>query len=104
MAAKVQRADSPAAKVRPARRVRQRRGLRTEQAILDATLKSLAARGIHATSLDSIAAEVGVAKSSILWHFGSKEGLLLRVAERTFEGVGRTRARDIMSLPTVAER
>lgn len=103
MAAKAQQADTPG-KVRPVRRVRQRRGLRTEQAILDATLQSLAARGIHATSLDSIAAEVGVAKSSILWHFGSKEGLLLRVAERTFEEVGRTRARDIMSLPTVAER
>lgn len=88
----------------PARRQRQRRGLRTEAAILDATLQSVAARGIHATSLDSIAAEVGVAKSSILWHFGSKEGLLLRVAERAFEEVGRTRARDILSLPTLGER
>ena len=89
---------------RPLRRVRQQRGLRTEEAILDATLRSLATRGIHATSLDSIAAEVGVAKSSILWHFGSKEGLLLRVAERAFEEVGKTRARDILSLPTLGER
>jgi AcrR family transcriptional regulator len=102
--AKVQTATRIAAAARPARRVRQRRGLRTEQAILDATLQSLAARGIHATSLDSIAAEVGVAKSSILWHFGSKEGLLLRVAERAFEEIGRTRARDIMSLQTFGER
>jgi len=105
MAAKGQTRPAEAGVVtRPLRRVRQRRGLRTEQAILDATLRSLAARGIHATSLDSIAAEVGVAKSSILWHFGSKEGLLLRVAERAFEEVGKTRARNILSLPTLSER
>jgi AcrR family transcriptional regulator len=104
MAVKVQQAAPIAAAARPARRVRQRRGLRTEQAILDATLQSLATRGIHATSLDSIAAEVGVAKSSILWHFGSKEGLLLRVAERAFEEIEKGRARDILSLPTLSER
>ena len=105
MAARVQTrsaAANPAAQ--PVRRVRQRRGLRTEQAILDATLQSLATRGIHATSLDSISAEVGVAKSSILWHFGSKEGLLLRVAERAFEEVGKTRAQNILSMPTLSER
>jgi AcrR family transcriptional regulator len=89
---------------RPVRRVRQRRGLRTEAAILDATLQSLAVRGIHATSLDLIAAEVGVAKSSILWHFGSKEGLLLRVAERAFEEMEKGPARDILSLPSLEER
>lgn len=105
MVTKVQtRAAGAGGAARPARRVRQQRGLRTEAAILDATLRSLATRGIHATSLDSIAAEVGVAKSSILWHFGSKEGLLLRVAERAFEEAGKTRARDILSLPTLSER
>lgn len=105
MVAKIQaRTAAAASDARPARRLRQRRGLRTEAAILDATLQSLAARGIHATSLDSIAAEVGVAKSSILWHFGSKEGLLLRVAERALEEAGQTRARDVLSLPTLSER
>ena len=54
--------------------------MRTEAAILDATLRLLATRGIQGTSLDAVAEEVGVAKSSILWHFGSKEELLLRVA------------------------
>jgi AcrR family transcriptional regulator len=85
-------------------RTRQARGLRTEAAILDATLRSLAHRGIHATSLDLIAAEVGVAKSSILWHFGSKEGLLLRVAERAFATIEHGPAQDILALPTFQQR
>jgi len=78
--------------------------VRTEEAILQATLGLLAARGIHGMSLDLLAEEVGVAKSSILWHFGSKEELLLRVAERVLEEVARGPARDILALPTLAER
>ncbi len=78
--------------------------MRTEAAILDATLRSLARRGIHETSLDLIAAEVGVAKSSILWHFGSKEGLLLRVAERAFSTIEHGPAREILALPTFRQR
>jgi AcrR family transcriptional regulator len=89
---------------RPRGRVRQERGLRTEEAILDATLRSLATRGIHETSLDLIAAEVGVAKSSILWHFGSKEGLLLRVAERAFATIEHGPAQEILALPTLRQR
>ena len=90
---------------RPARlRVRQQRGMRTEAAILDATARLLARRGVHGTSLDALAEEVGVAKSSILWHFGSKEELLLRVAERAFEAVATGPARAILALPTIEER
>ena len=85
-------------------RSRQGRGLRTEAAILDATLHSVATRGIHETSLDLIAAEVGVAKSSILWHFGSKEELLLRVAERALGVIEQGPAREILAQPTFRER
>jgi AcrR family transcriptional regulator len=88
---------------RPAR-ARQERGVRTEEAILQATLKLLATRGIHGTSLDLLSDEVGVAKSSILWHFGSKEELLLRVAERVLEEVARGPARDMLALPTLEQR
>src|SRR5215467_2354481 len=96
----------PARATRPAAtpRARQRRGVRTEEAILQATLRLLAARGVHGTSLDVLAETVGVAKSSILWHFGSKEELLLRVAERVFEEISRGPARDILALPTFDER
>jgi AcrR family transcriptional regulator len=90
--------------VRPPRRIRQQRGLRTEEAILDATLRSVATRGIAETSLDLIAADVGVAKSSILWHFGSKEGLLLRVAERAVAMMEHGPAQEILALPTLGER
>jgi len=86
---------------RPRARGRQRRGVETEGAIIEATLRLLATRGIRGTSLDLVADEVGVAKSSILWHFGSKEDLLVRVAERVFEEVARGPAKDILALPTV---
>ena len=85
-------------------RARQARGVRTEEAILEATLGLLATRGVHGTSLDLLADEVGVAKSSILWHFGSKEELLLRVAERAFEAIASGPARSILALPTIEER
>ena len=88
---------------RPAR-ARQERGVRTEEAILQATLKLLATRGIHGMSLDLLAEEVGIAKSSILWHFGSKEELLLRVAERVLEEVARGPVKAMLALPTLAER
>lgn len=78
--------------------------MRTEEAILAATLRLLAARGIHGMSLDLLAEDVGIAKSSILWHFGSKEELLVRVAERIFEEIARGPARDILALPTLEER
>jgi AcrR family transcriptional regulator len=93
-----------AARPASARRGRQERGVRTEEAILQATLRLLAARGVQGTSLDLLADEVGVAKSSILWHFGSKEELLLRVAERVFEEIARGPAREILALRTIEER
>jgi AcrR family transcriptional regulator len=88
----------------PGERLRQQRGVRTEAAILDVTLQLLATRGVHGTSLDAVAEAAGVAKSSVLWHFGSKEELLLRVAEHVFEQVARGPVRQILELPTIAER
>lgn len=93
-----------AARQRPAARSRQKRGIKTEEAILEATLRSVATRGIAETSLELIAADVGVAKSSILWHFGSKEGLLLRVAERAFAALEQGPAQEVLALPTMRER
>src|SRR5262245_45360933 len=85
-------------------RARQERGVRTEEALLQATMRLLAARGIQGTSLDLLADEVGVAKSSILWHFGSKEELLLRVAERMLDEVARGPVQRILALSTFEER
>ena len=88
----------------PRPRVRQERGVRTEEAILQATVQLLATRGIQGTSLDVLADEVGISKSSILWHFGSKEELLLRVAERVFDDVAHGPAERILAFPTLDER
>jgi AcrR family transcriptional regulator len=97
-------ARTPIRPGRSAGRLRQERGVRTEAAIMDATLRLLATRGVQGTSLDAVAEAVGVAKSSILWHFGSKEELLLRVAEHVFEEVARGPVKQILDLPTIAAR
>jgi AcrR family transcriptional regulator len=78
--------------------------VRTERSIVEATMRLLATRGIQGTSLDAVAEEVGVSKSSVLWHFGSKEELLLRVAEHVFEDVERGPVKAILALPTLEAR
>jgi TetR/AcrR family transcriptional regulator len=48
----------------------------TRDRVLDAALVSFGTRGYEATSLDQVAAELGVRKQTILYHFGSKAELL----------------------------
>jgi AcrR family transcriptional regulator len=50
--------------------------LTTSERIIDAALSSFGTRGFEATSLDALAAELGVRKQTILYHFASKEALL----------------------------
>lgn len=49
--------------------------------IVDAALKAFGTRGYDATSLDAIAADLGVRKQTILYHFASKELLLEAVVD-----------------------
>ena len=59
------------------------RGAERRQAILDAALAVFATRGYRAGALGEIAARVDVSPAAILYHFGSKEDLLMAViAER----------------------
>ncbi|MCU1352131.1 MAG: putative TetR family transcriptional regulator [Acidimicrobiales bacterium] len=51
----------------------------TRERILSAALTGFAHRGVEATSLDALAAEIGVRKQTILYHFGSKDDLLRAV-------------------------
>lgn len=60
-----------------------RPGARTSERILDRALASFATRGYEATSLDALAATVGVRKQTILYWFSSKEGLLDAVIDRS---------------------
>lgn len=60
-------------------------GQQTAERILETTARLLANRDPDTVSLDRISAEVGVAKTSILWHFGSKKDLILAVVDRIFD-------------------
>jgi TetR/AcrR family transcriptional regulator len=55
----------------------------TRDRILDAALLGFGTRGYEATALDTIAAELGVRKQTILYWFASKEALLDAVLERS---------------------
>ena len=51
--------------------------------MLDVALASFGTRGYEATSLDALAAELGVRKQTILYYFPSKEALLEAVVDRS---------------------
>ena len=55
--------------------------METRERILDAALVSFADRGYEATSLDALAAGLGVRKQTILYHFGTKDALLEAVID-----------------------
>jgi TetR/AcrR family transcriptional regulator len=59
----------------------------TPERILDAALVSMAAKGYDGTSLDSLAATLGVRKQTVLHHFGSKDGLLKALLGRSADEV-----------------
>ena len=59
----------------------------TTEVILGAALKTLGSHSIAEWTVDQVAAEAGCAKGLVLYHFKSKEALLLRVAERVHENL-----------------
>ena len=58
-------------------------GPTTRERVLEAALSSFAHRGYEATSLDELAAELGVRKQTILYYYPSKEALLGAVDRRS---------------------
>jgi AcrR family transcriptional regulator len=54
----------------------------TRDRAVDEALRCFATRGYEATSLDDLAARLGVTKQAILHHFGSKEQLLNAAVDR----------------------
>jgi TetR/AcrR family transcriptional regulator len=55
----------------------------TRERVLDAALASFGTRGYEATSLDQVAAELGVRKQTILYYFPTKADLLDAVVDRS---------------------
>jgi AcrR family transcriptional regulator len=67
----------------PGLRGQAQRGERTRGAIVDAAIEVFAVQGFRASALADIAGRVGLTPGGILYHFGSKDALLLAViAER----------------------
>ncbi len=56
-----------------------------EDAILDAAHLLLATKGYDQTTVDEVAAEVGIAKASLYKHFPSKEALATAAMKRTIQ-------------------
>jgi AcrR family transcriptional regulator len=71
-------AQATAARPVDKRRVR---GDRTRQAILTQAAKLASAEGLEAVSLQRLATELGISKSGLFAHFGSKEELQLATVE-----------------------
>ena len=55
----------------------------TKTRVLDAALVSFGTNGFDVTSLDALAGELGIRKQTILYHFGSKAGLLHALVDRS---------------------
>jgi AcrR family transcriptional regulator len=53
-----------------------------------AALDAFATRGVEATSLDSVAAAIGIRKQTILYWFPSKDALLLAVVDHAVADLG----------------
>jgi len=65
------------------------RGAKTRAAIVDAALDVFALRGFRGSALADVAEKVGLTPAGILYHFGSKEALLVAViAERDHRAGG----------------
>ncbi|MCL4683258.1 TetR/AcrR family transcriptional regulator [Myxococcota bacterium] len=62
---------------------RSTRGDASRERILDVASQVFAERGFAGAGVDHLAERSGIAKTAIYYHFGSKEGLLAAVAERT---------------------
>lgn len=90
----------------PSRAVNRRDGRRAEargtarEKLLDSAAKVFAERGYRGTSADEVAADAGVTKGALYWHFKNKQELFFALIE---ERVDR-RARALMQITETAAR
>jgi TetR/AcrR family transcriptional regulator len=62
-------------------------GLKTRAEIVAAAERHFAERGFEAARLEDIAAEVGIRRAAIFYHFGDKDELYAAVLDAVFDGV-----------------
>lgn len=67
----------------------------TRNLLLQAAARLVSKQGFLATSLDEIAAEAGLTKGAIYWHFSSKHELLLELMHETIRKQMRGRAGEL---------
>lgn len=64
---------------------RRRRGARTRAAVVERAAALASAEGLEAVSLNALASDLGISKSGLFAHFGSKEELQLATVEHARE-------------------
>jgi TetR/AcrR family transcriptional regulator, fatty acid metabolism regulator protein len=69
----------------PRQSLRERQRKERENLILQAAEEVLSEKGYHETSMDEIAARVGIAKGTVYLHFPSKEDLIFALFERELQ-------------------
>ncbi len=73
--------------VQSERRTQAERRSRSEEALLDAAAELIAERGVEGASLASIGGRAGVSRGLPTHHFGTKDALVARLAERAQERI-----------------
>lgn len=58
------------------------RGRLSRERILEAAIDVVGEQGFRSTTLDSVCRRAGVRKTSVYWHFGSRDGLFAALIER----------------------
>lgn len=88
----------------PVRRTNAQMTAETTAKILRATIDCLASQGYAGTTLALISAQVRVSRAALLYHFQSKDGLLVAAIERIFQDLQGFYHRDVDSRAPIRER
>ena len=76
----------------------------SKNAILDALERVIARQGLAATTIEAVAAEAGVSKGGLFYHFASKRDLLLRLMDRYHNHFFALRGEIVETLPDTPNR
>src|SRR5262245_20297265 len=77
-------------RIQGVRRTQAERRSRSEEALLDAAAELIAERGVEGASLASIGDRAGVSRGLPIHHFGSKDALVSRLAQKAQERISAT--------------